>query len=67
MAVREIDELYDVYLDVRQRWDTKVGCHIRVTIAALGLIHPAQYSEPDNLKTVDTKPQILSISLMYVH
>lgn len=25
MAVREIDELYDVYLDVRQRWDTKVG------------------------------------------
>ncbi|OXB52397.1 hypothetical protein ASZ78_000318 [Callipepla squamata] len=23
MAVREIDELYDVYLDVKQRWDTK--------------------------------------------
>lgn len=57
MAVREIDELYDVYLDVRQRWDTKVGCHIRVTIAALGLIHPAQYSEPDNLKTVEPSPR----------
>uniref|UniRef100_A0A8B9ELL8 Deoxyribonuclease n=1 Tax=Anser cygnoides TaxID=8845 RepID=A0A8B9ELL8_ANSCY len=23
MAVREIDELYDVYLDIKQRWDTK--------------------------------------------
>lgn len=25
MAVREIDELYDVYLDIKQHWDTKVG------------------------------------------
>lgn len=24
-AVREIDELYDVYLDVKQRWKSKVS------------------------------------------
>lgn len=25
MAVREIDELYDVFLDVKLRWKTKVS------------------------------------------
>lgn len=38
-AVREIDELYDVYLDVKQHWKIEVGFHICVTKRALVLSH----------------------------
>lgn len=54
-AVREIDELYDVYLDVKQRWKTEVGCHICVTNRALVLSHWPRYSlfRAENLKPID--------------
>lgn len=68
-AVREIDELYDVYLDVKQRWKTEVGCHICVTNWALLLSHWPCYSlcRAENLKPIDNAPQVLNISLVYFH
>lgn len=68
-AVREIDELYDVYLDVKQRWKIEVGCHICVTSWALVLSHWPHYSlfRAENLKPIDNVPQVLNISLVYFH
>lgn len=68
-AVREIDELYDVYLDVKQRWKTEVGYHICVTNGALVLRHQPCYSllRAENLKPIDNAPHILSISLVCFH
>lgn len=52
-AVREIDELYDVYLDVKQRWKTEVGCHICVTNGALVLSHRPRFICYSELKTLN--------------
>lgn len=53
--MREIDELYDVYLDVKQRWKIEVGCHMCVTKRALVLSHWPHYLlfRAENLKPID--------------